>query len=629
MLGVTRERSLHGYLNRLLVVDLTTGTSEVRPLEPDYVRGYIGGRGLGARYLHDLLPDDAEPLAPDNVALLLAGPFTGTDVYSCHKYEWVTKSPLTGTYLCSNCGGRMGVHLRRAGFDGLLLTGAASRPVYLAIGPEGARLEDAGELWGQTVSRTQALLHRRLGPDTAVGCIGPAGETPHPVPFAGFYDGQRSAGRGGLGAVLGSKGLKAIAVTAGDAEIPVFDRQELHRLLPELARRIKQDRLTGDAMPEVGSMLWIDALALNGLLPARNYTTTLTFADIRGHLDSETWRTQFAQAPKGSDGPVSCHHCPLQSAKVCTPERGAASGKRVRGPEFQSAWALGANCGVLDFQPIIAAYTACNDLGLDSISLGGTVAFAMECWERGLLDRDGIGRDYDGLRLDWGNCEGLLEMIPIIAERRGWLGELLADGVREAAERIPGSAEFALHVKGMEFPSYDPRGYWGMALAYATSCRGACHLKSWTLDAGVDTEPAAAAGKAAQVIEAENQRAVIDSALVCVFASRAITDTWIASLTHAVMGLDLTPADLDACGARICDLERSLALDGGLSPAEDRLPARVFTEPVRGGDYDGARLAPQTFDGMLADYYRLRGWDERGVPQAPVLPQAPGVHQAV
>jgi aldehyde:ferredoxin oxidoreductase len=593
----------------------------VRPLSPAYVREYIGGRGLGARYLYDLLPPGVEPLAPGNVALLMTGPFTGTEAYACHKYEWVTKSPLTGTYLCSSCGGQLGVSLRRAGFDGLLLTGAAERPTCLFIAPEGPELRDAAELWGRSVYQTQELLRARAGPGIAVGCIGPAGEPPRSVRFAGFFDGQRSAGRGGLGAVLGSKQLKAIAIVPGAVQVPVCDRGALERLLPELARALRRDRIAGEAMAEVGTMLWIDTLALSGLLPARNYQTSLGYADVRGRLDSETYRTRFARPPGREEGspPVSCHRCPLQSAKLCTPDRGRLRGVQVRGPEFQSAWALGVNCGLFDYQPIIAAYAACNDYGVDAISLGGTVGFAMECCQRGLIDAGRVARDYDGLRLEWGNCEAVLAMVAVIAERRGWLGELLADGVRAAAERLPESAAFALHVKGMEFPSYDPRGAWGMALAYATGCRGACHLKSWTLDAeysAASPGPASSEGKAAMVIEAENMRAVIDSALVCTFASQVITEEWLVRLVQAVTGLDLAAVGIDACGARICGLERRLALRQGVSSRDDRLPDRILEEPLRGGSGEGTRIGRENFERMLAEYYALRGWDEEGRPPA-------------
>ena len=617
------ESAMHGYLNRLLAVDLTTGKWEVRELEPEYIRAYVGGRGLGARYLYDLLPPRAEPLGPENVALLLSGPFTGTEVYSCHKYEWVTKSPLTDTYLCSNCGGMLGVSLRQAGYDGLLLTGAAPRPLYLLIDTQGLQCRDASDLWGLPVPRTQELLHRQLGPGTAVGCIGPAGEPPRSVRFAGFFDGQRSAGRGGLGAVLGSKNLKAIAVVPGDVQVPVHDRGALSRLLPGMARQLQRDRLTGDALPAVGSMVGMDALALDGLLPARNYQKALTYADIRGRLDSETYLAQFARPPRGQSetGDISCFRCPLQSAKLCALEDGDAGSRKIKGPEFQSAWALGVNCGLFDYGPIISAYAACNDWGVDSVSLGGTVGFAMECCQHGLLDRERIARDYGGLQLDWGDAQAVLGLIPVIAERRGWLGELLADGVRRAAERIPGSADFALHVKGMELPSYDPRGYWSMALAYATSCRGACHLKSWTIDAeysSSDTCPTSPVGKAQMVVAAENVRAVIDSALVCTFASRAITESWIADLLQAVTGLELPALELDAYGARICDLERTVAVRQGLSPTEDRLPARILEEPLCGGDSDGVRIGQDDFDRMLAEYYALRGWDRTGRP-APVM----------
>jgi aldehyde:ferredoxin oxidoreductase len=306
---------------------------------------------------------------------------------------------------------------------------------------------------------------------------------------------------------------------------------------------------------------------------------------------------------------------------MCTPDQGAQRGQQVKAPEFQSAWALGVNCGILDYHAIIAAYAACNDVGVDALSMGGVVGFAMECWQHGLLDRDRVARDYDGLRLDWGNCGALLRAIAIVAGRQGWLGELLADGVRAAAERLPASASFAMHVKGMELPAYDPRACWSMALAYATSCRGACHLKSYALDAELTVGLAAGASapsRAAMVVQAENRRAVADSALVCSFAGSALTQEWLVSLLRAVTGRDLGGPEIELCGARVCGLERVLALRQGISAADDRLPDRLFDEPIKGGECDGARLDRADFGRLLADYYALRGWSRDGVPSGEV-----------
>ncbi len=608
--------SIDGFQNRLLHVYLTTGESHTTPLRPDYVDAYVGGRGLAARYLLDYLPKGVGPYSPDNVAILMTGPFTATGVYACQKYEWVTKSPLTGTYLCSNCGGMLGVALREAGFDALVVSGQPSRPSVLHVDTEGARMRPAGDLWGRTVPDTQWLLRAEASSDAAVGCIGPAAEPPDPVRFASFFDGQRTAGRGGLGAVLGSKLLKAIVIEPGGRTPPVHSASQLRTLLPQLADGVRADRVAGDTMPVLGSLIAIDALGLEGLLPARNYQTSLGYDDIRGRLDSETFRAQYAQQPATPGVSAACHKCPLQSTKLCTPEDGASSGKQVRAPEFQSVWALGVNCGVLDYPPIIAAYAACNELGVDTISVGGTVGFAMECCQRGILDPAHIRRDYGGLRLEWGNGEALLDMVAIIAEKRGWLGKLLGDGVRAASAQIPGSEGLALHVKGMEMPGYDPRGYRGMGLAYATSCRGACHLKAGSI--GMD-DGSASNGHASTIVDAENRRALVDSALICTFANSAITEDWTIRLLRAVTGRDVTPDGLLAIGARICELERRIALRQGTSPAQDRLPDRILNVPVPGGDHAGASFDEHDLAGMLAQYYALRGWGADGVPPAPDL----------
>ena len=609
---------MYGYHNQLLSIDLTLSQVERVPLREDWALDYLGGRGLAARYLADLLPKGADPLGPENVAILMCGPFTGTDAYACHKYEWVTKSPLTGTYLCSNTGGSVGIYLRSLGLDGVIVTGRAEKPTYLLVESSGVRLLDAADLWGATVHETQQILSTRHGLPVAVTCIGPAAEPPRSVRFASLFDGQRSAGRGGLGCVLGSKGLKAIAVARGNAEVPVHDPEGLRQLLPQIASSLHEDGTTGDALPRSGSTIWVDALALTGALPTRNYQRSIGYDEIRGLLDSETFRTRYAESKAPSDdlARATCHRCPIQSAKVCRPDRGVAKGRRVRGPEFQSVWALGLNCDVLSYPAIIAAYAACNDYGLDSVSLGGAIGFAMECCERHLLDSARIARDYNGLRLEWGSEEALLQAVEIIAERRGWLGDLLADGVRAASTQIPGSEPYALHVKGMELPGYDPRAYWSMALAYATSCRGACHLKSWTLDSEYSgaIDRASTEGKAALVVQSENRRSVIDSALVCTFTGKAVVEPWLSPLLRVVTGRDLDARDLETVGSRICDLERSVAVREGLLAEDDHLPARVILDPLTSGDFEGTSIGEANFQTMLSEYFELRGWTG---PQAP------------
>jgi len=602
-----------GFFGRLLHIDLTHGTCEPLRLDTEYTDDYIGGRGLGARYLADLLPEDTDPFSPRNPAILMAGPLTATEAYSCHKYEWVTMSPLTGTYLCSNCGGRLGVNLRTAGYDGLVIVGRAKEPQLLVITEQDVDLRSADTLWGKTVSATQSLLARQLGRNAAVGCIGPSAEPPRAVRFASFHDGQRTAGRGGLGAVLGTKYLKAIAVIPGSMEVPVHDAADLHDMLPDLARDISRDRITGDALPDVGSMIWMDALAMGGALPARNYQASFGYADIEGRLDSETYRTEFTQSPSdgGSVADASCHRCPLHSAKLCKPQAG--NGQPGKGPEFQSAWALGINLGILDFRPLITCYGICNDMGVDAISLGGTIGFAMECCQRGLLSREHIARDYRGLSLDWGDCSAAIEMAKVICRREGWLGELLADGVRSASEKLPGSAEFALHVKGMEFPGYDPRVHWSTALAYATSCRGACHLKSWGIDSGDAEGATAVQGQARAIVDSENLRAAVDSALICTFASGAITEMWMGRLLGAVTGRDCAPTVLRSRGAAICDLERRLALRMGLHPDEDWLPERILRQPIVRDGVAGPPIGRDNLRAMLSEYYLLRGWSQEGL----------------
>jgi aldehyde:ferredoxin oxidoreductase len=608
---------LHSYTGYILVVDMTTGQIEKQALNETYARKYIGGRGLGARYLYDLLKPRIDPLSPENVLIMMTGPFTGTGIFSCQKYEWVTKSPLTNMYLCSNTGGRLGVKLKESGYDGIIIKGASDKPKYILIDGDNVELRDASSIWGKMVSESQKMLYEATGA-SAVVCTGSAADLPKPVKFAGVFDGQRCSGRGGLGAIFGSKKLKGIAVMQSEKKetFQIFDRSGLKERLSDLAKDIKTNPVTGDQLPKHGSIIWMDTTAEFGILPTRNNQDILTYEDIEGKIDTKGFEKKVAYDEDSSE--LNCLNCPIKSGHAVIPDRGEWSGKPTRSPEFETAWSLGANLGIVDYGHIIAANKECNEYGVDTISVGGVIGFAMECYQRGLLDKSKV----NGELLEWGNSESVITMIGKIASREDWLSDILADGVRSASAKIGAeSKNFALHVKGMEVPAYDPRGVWGMALTYATACRGACHLKSWTVAAEFTDKykPLSTDGRAELVKGIQDLRSVLDSLIVCFFAGRAITKDWVVKLINVTTDYNWKIEDVDITGSRIYNLERLLAVREGITAEDDLLPHRFMEEPLNGGQWKGAKITRENMEKMLQEYYALRGWDKNGAPEKIIL----------
>lgn len=602
---------LYSYNGQLLVVDMTTEQIEKQPLNEEYARQYIGGRGLGARYFYDLLEPGVDPLSPDNVILTMPGPLTGTGIYACQKYEWISKSPLTGMYLCSNSGGRLGDMLKRSGYDGIIIKGTSASPKFLFIDGESVDLRDASFVWGKKVSETQNMIREETGA-TAVVCTGSAADLIVPVKFAAVYDGLRCSGRGGLGAVFGSKKLKAIAVMPPreNKAFPLYNPSSMRGLLPDLLKDMRENPVTGEELPKYGSITWLDTTAESGILPARNYQDILTYEDVEGKLDTGEFERNIIKDPESNS--FNCIACPIKSGHVVIPDRGDWADQETKGPEFESTWALGPNLGILDYGHIIAANKECNEYGMDTISTGVVMGFALECHQHGLLDKEKLNNEL----LEWSNSNAAINLIGKIGRRDGWLGNLLAEGVRTASKEIgSGSNDFALHVKGLEVPAYDPRGVWGMGLTYATACRGACHLKSWTVSAEFnDYSPVSIEGKAELVKKIQDLRAVLDSLIVCIFAGRAITKEWVVKLVNTTTDFDWTEEDIDKFGSRIYNLERLLAVRDGITGKDDILPHRILEESLKGGRSNGTKIGKENFRKMLQEYYQLRNWSENGIP---------------
>ncbi|HEX3053323.1 MAG TPA: aldehyde ferredoxin oxidoreductase family protein [Aggregatilineaceae bacterium] len=578
---------MNGWLGKTLIVDLTTGSITHEPLNMELARQFIGGRGLGARLLWDLVGPDVEPLSPDNVIIIATGPMTATGFQTSNRFSVSMKSPLTGTVLDANSGGTWGMRFKRTGYDVMIIKGRASHPVYIEIKKGEAAIHDATHLWGMTVPE----VSEHLGQDTNhrnVMCIGPAGEKL--VRFAAIMnDLTRAAARGGPGAVMGSKNLKAVVVE-GDIKVE-FDNKEQFRFVQyEATKMLKANPITSQALPEFGTAVMMNLVNGIGALPTRNFQTSYfeQAEDISGEAITE-------QILVKND---ACWACPIACTRVTKTSR-----REGEGPEYESAWSFGADCGISDLEAIAEANYLCNDLGLDTISAGSTIACAMELVEKGLIDSD----------LRFGRADLLCKTVGDIAYRRD-LGDELAEGSARLAAKY-GAPELSMSVKSLEMPAYDARGMQGQGLLFATSNRGGCHMRGNMLGLEVLGLPKLidrfqVQGKASFVILHQNSASVADSLVACKFASNAVSDEYFARALSALTGVEYSTGDLIRTGERIWNMERIYNIREGFSREDDTLPPRLLTEPAAGGSAgEVSHLAP-----MLNEYYRGRGWDENGVP---------------
>jgi aldehyde:ferredoxin oxidoreductase len=594
---MTRET----YTSPLLRVNLTEKKIQREEIDRSLTLKFLGGRGVGGKILFDELKPSTEPLSPENKLLILAGPLVGTGAPWCVKYTALTRSPLSGTILMSLAGGFFGPNLRFAGYDGLVIEGRAKDPSYLWIHEEKTELRAASHLWGKNTEECQEAIRKELGDDRVqIACIGPAGEKA--VRFASIISGKRAAGRGGAGAVLGAKNLKAIAVQ-GSRKVPVMEAEKFEELQTAIRKKAREaERLK--VFGKFGTPKNLVIVNGRGLFPTRNFQGGV-FDGIE-QINAEEQQRRVLRK-------TTCHACPVACGNLTRAAEGPYEGTVTEGPEYETFWAFGAQCGNTCIDAIVAADRLCDQLGMDTISTGSTIAFAMECAERGLISQ----KDLKGLDLRFGNHRAMVEMIRRVGYREG-LGDLLAEGVRRAAERIgQGSEKFAMHVKGLELAAYDPRGAKGMGIAYATSPRGGCHerglISRETFGAPPPIDPLSISGKGLAAKEAQDETAVLDSLGVCVFpphnGGMDMSET--ASLFSYVVGEALSADDLMTAGERIWTLERLFNLREGFTRKDDTMPPRLLHEPMPAGPAKGHIVE---LDYLLQDYYRVRGWDERGVP---------------
>ncbi len=577
-----------GWVGRILDIDLTTLSYTTYPLDTEMARLFVGGRGLGGRILWDLVGPQVDPLSPENVLIFTTGPLTGTGYQTSNRFSVSTKSPLTGTILDANAGGFWGMQFKKAGYDAMIIRGKASKPVWIEIKRDQVTFHDARNLWGERVFRVTEKLGQNNNRRNVL-CIGPAGENLSRIASI-MVDRERALARGGPGAVMGSKNLKAIVVE-GVEKPQIEDQERFKFMLYETRKLLAASPLTSQALPEFGTAVLVNIMNSIGAFATRNHQQVqFEGAEaISGEELSEKYLVKNA----------ACWACPIACTRISRTEK-----VEGEGPEFETIWAFGAQCGVNDLAAIIEANTLCNDLGLDTISAGSTIACAMELSEKGYLDSD----------LRFGRADMLTPTLEAMAYRRD-LGAELADGSLRLATKY-GHPELSMSVKGLELPAYDPRGMQGQGLLYATSNRGGCHMRGNMVGIEVLGIPKLidrfqVQGKAGFVILHQNASAAIDSLVLCKFTNLGVAEEYFARVLTAVTGIHYATGDLIRVGERVWNLERLYNLREGFTSKDDTLPPRLLNEAPKEGPSQGwvVHLEP-----MLKEYYRTRGWDENGVP---------------
>lgn len=585
-----------GYIGKILRVDLGTKSVKVEELDLGTARRFIGGRGLGTKMLMDEVAPDVDALSPENKLIFMTGPLTGTPTPTGGRYMVITKSPLTGTVACSNSGGYWGPELKFAGYDGIILEGRSETPVYINIADDSVEFHDAAHLWGKLVSETTHTLEKAHGEKVRVATIGPAGEKLSKI-AAIMNDIGRAAGRSGVGAVMGSKNLKAIVVR-GTGKVGVAESDKLKEAFSVCMKKIKENGVTGQGLPTYGTAVLVNIINESGVFPTNNFQYG-TF-DKAEEISGETLAEKYL---KKKD---PCYRCPIACGRYCE-----VDGIEGSGPEYETVWCYGSDCGVSNLGDIIKANYWCNEIGVDTISAGSTVAAAMELYQRGYLKKEDLD---GGPELVWGNNEAIVEWTKRMGDADG-LGAKMAMGSYRLCEMY-GAPELSMTVKKQELPAYDPRGIQGHGLQYATSNRGGCHVRGYMISPEILGLPQrldrfSLEGKAAWVKLFQDFTAAIDAVGMCLFTSFALGADDYAALYNAVCGTNLSGNDFVTAGEAIWNLERMYNLSAGIDPSQDTLPKRLLEEPLPDGPSKGW---VHKLDQLLPEYYMLRGWDEKGIP---------------
>jgi aldehyde:ferredoxin oxidoreductase len=580
---------MDGYAGKIAYADLSAGAVTIKPTPPELKKQYIGGRGFGIRLLTDLVDPKVDPLGEKNVLVYAAGPLTGTGIPLGSRYEVSTISPLSGTAMSGNSGGVFGWKMKKAGFDAVVVTGRSRRPLWLFLDSGKAEFRDASGFWGMTTGQTTDAIVDELGDKSVrVSCIGPAGE--NKVLFACIINEKtRAVGRGGIGAVMGSKNLKAIAAR-GNLPIKAADEAQLNVVKERVRKKITENGIE-QALTKYGTAVLVNIINENYVLPTRNFQTAHFPAAEK--VSGETIAATILKQNKG------CFACIVKCGRVCE-----FDGESGEGPEYEPDWAFGPDCGIDDLKAVARANNLCNEYGLDAISAPTTIACLMEMAEKGYVNHP----------IRFGDAKGMLTLVEQMAKREG-IGNELAEGSFRFATKY-GHPELSMSSKQQELPAYDPRGIQGYGLATATSVRGGDHVYGYLispeiLGAPEKLDPLVTKGKAQWVKVFQDLSAAIDASGMCLFTSFALGADDYADLLTATTGMKIDAAELLKIGDRIWNLQKLYNIKRGFGRKDDTLPARLLNEPLKEGAATGQVWRREE---MLDEYYTLRGWDREGTP---------------
>jgi len=592
-----KEGQVMGKFGDVLRVNLSDGTVKTEHVDEKMMRDYVGGRGYASKVLYDELPANTDPLSPENKLIFCNGPLTGKGAPAAGRYMVVTKSPLTGYIASSNSGGQWGAELAKAGWFMIIVEGRSSEPMYLWIHDEKVELRKAGSFWGLDTSQTTDRLLLEVDDEKArVSCIGPAGENLSKI-AAIINEKGRAAGRSGVGAVMGSKNLKAIVVR-GTGSPKVEDPEALRQSLKNGVEKLKAHPVTGEGLPAYGTAVLVNVINQSGGYPYKNWQSS--YMETADSQSGETLASTYLQKRS------HCFGCPIGCGRV------SKVGDKVgEGPEYETIFALGSCCGVEPLEPIVKANFICNEYGMDTISAGVTIAAAMELYEKGYIKKEELD---GGPELNFGNAEAMVYWTRKMGKGEG-LGAKLAEGSYRLCEMY-GHPEFSMSVKKQEMPAYDARAIQGIGLNYALSNRGGCHVRGYLISPEIlgvpeKLDPAEIKGKPQWAMIFHDLTAVIDSSGICLFTSFALGAEDYAEYLKAGTGFDYTTEEVMKCGERIWNLERMFNLREGLTPDEDTLPARLLEDAIPEGPSKGMVSRVKE---MIPEYYSLRGWDEKGYP---------------
>ncbi|AJD28759.1 aldehyde ferredoxin oxidoreductase family protein [Clostridium botulinum] len=595
---------MYGYNGKILRIDLTNRNCTLEPLDEEKAKKFIGARGLGVKTLLEEIDPKIDPLSIENKLVIVTGPITGAPMPTSGRYMVVTKAPLTGTIAISNSGGKWGTELKNAGYDMIIVQGKSEVPVYVNIEDDKIEIKEANHLWGKTSLETTKILCNENNERAKVLCIGPAGEKLS-LMAAIMNDIDRAAGRGGVGAVMGSKNLKAIVVK-GSGKVKVVNEEEAKKVSLEKIKILREDPVAGRGLPTYGSAVLVNIINENGVHPVRNFQKSYT--DEADKISGETL-TEDCLVRKNP-----CYRCPIACGRWVKLDDGTECG----GPEYETLWSFGSDCDVYDLNAINVANMLCNEYGLDTISAGATIAAAMELYEKGYIKDEDIKED--GLSLKWGDAEAVVGWTKKMALREGF-GDKMVDGSYRLCESY-GVPEFSMTVKKQELPAYDPRGIQGHGITYAVNNRGGCHIKGYMISPEILGYPEkldrfSLEGKAAYAKVFHDLTAVIDSLGLCIFTTFGLGVQDYVDMYNVVVGGKLHDAEsIMEAGDRIWTLEKLFNLEAGIDSSHDTLPKRLLKEPIPEGPSKGC---VHKLSELLPEYYAVRGWDKNGIPTEDTL----------